>query len=431
MDILNFIKDVTKEADAFAHHPVKELSLEDRLLYLNGLALVMNADGQISDSEKEYLTILIKSFDLDQSLLNDLVAFAQSPDKDTALAFFRAFRRNPLAQLFLFDAYMMAMRDEDLHEKERAVIDKIAEQLEMIKGTQRDIFDLFCHIKHKDWEESSLYFSSHLLNPEHFKHLLEYYEVDLESLLATTNKLRERRLKAKMGHIFDHLEWIPLRYESYNQEVSVEGKEITKDFIDLSLTYGQILPFLQSMLDRRQVKVVGIKVVYQHENQGKEIELEYLDLALVKIQFDSLSRTFFIDKCIEDDQVEGKCFNRLIQDYWKQFGVDESLIASGLGEVDPDSSEIFVTFMDGSESRAISIIFPSGENRQSLEDEIVLGDDNNFYRNCEDLNVEPERVSVFSLAPEKPTINNKKFFARPLDMNIGEILSSGKIRLTR
>ena len=47
MDILNFIQDVTKESNSFTHHPVKELSLEDRLLYLNGLALVMNADGQI------------------------------------------------------------------------------------------------------------------------------------------------------------------------------------------------------------------------------------------------------------------------------------------------------------------------------------------------------------------------------------------------
>ena len=141
MNILDFIQDVTKEANAFTNHPVKKLSLEDRLLYLHGLALVMNADDQI---EKDYLTILIKSFDLDQSLLTDLVAFAQSPDKDTTLAFFRTFRRNPLAQLFLFDAYMIAMRDEELHEKEQAVIDKLADQLEVLKGPNR-IF-LICFV---------------------------------------------------------------------------------------------------------------------------------------------------------------------------------------------------------------------------------------------------------------------------------------------
>ena len=359
-------------------------------------------------------------------------SFAQSPDKDTTLAFFRVYRRNPLAQLFLFDAYMMAMRDEDLHEKEQAVIDKIAEQLEVLNGTRQDIYDLFCHIKHKDWEESSLYFSSHLLNPEYFKHLLEYYEVDLESLLATTNKLRERRLKAKMGHIFDHIEWIPLHYESDNQEVSFDGKEITKDFVDLSLTYGQILPFLQSMLDRRQIHCVGENMVYLHGDQRKEIESEYLNLALVKIKFDSLSRTFFIEKGIEDDRVEGKCFSKLIEDYWKRLGIDKSLIATGLSEEGPAVSQInhyLIEYMDETVGSVIAITFPSGQHRQTLEGEIVLGTDNKFYENCEDQKLTGIAGSIFLRTFRRK--NNMKLLSGSLDMSFGEILSSGKIRLTR
>ncbi len=157
-DILDLIHDATKEANSFENHPAKALPLEERLSYLNGLALVMNADAEISEDEKEYLRILIKSFDLDESCLNDFVTFAQAPDKDTIQAFFRTFRRKPLAQLFLFDAYMMGMRDGQLQDKERAVIDKMAEQLEILKGTRRDIFDLFCHIQNKDWTESSFVF---------------------------------------------------------------------------------------------------------------------------------------------------------------------------------------------------------------------------------------------------------------------------------
>ena len=64
----------------------------------------------------------------------------------------------------------------------KAVVDKIAEQLEVLKGTYQDIYDLFCHIKNKDWDESALYFSSHLLNPEHFKHLLDYFEVEIDTV---------------------------------------------------------------------------------------------------------------------------------------------------------------------------------------------------------------------------------------------------------
>ena len=44
-DILDMLNEATKEADVFESHPARELSLEDRLLYLNGLAIVNNADG--------------------------------------------------------------------------------------------------------------------------------------------------------------------------------------------------------------------------------------------------------------------------------------------------------------------------------------------------------------------------------------------------
>ncbi|WP_155522528.1 TerB family tellurite resistance protein, partial [Salinivibrio sp. HTSP] len=176
MDILDVINEATKEANAFENHAAKDLPLEERLLYLQGLALVMNADGDIHPEEKEYILILIKSFEMDEAILDSFVEFAQRPDKDTVQAFFRTFRRRPIAQLFLFDALMMTRRDDNIDEKEKAVVDKIAEQLEVLKGIYQDIFDFFCHIKNKDWEESSLYFSSHLLNSEYFKHLLHYFD---------------------------------------------------------------------------------------------------------------------------------------------------------------------------------------------------------------------------------------------------------------
>ncbi|XNJ85057.1 TerB family tellurite resistance protein [Vibrio cyclitrophicus] len=194
LDILDIINEATKEANSFENHAAKNLTLEERLLYLQGLALVMNADGEIHPEEKEYLRILIKSFEMDESILESFVEFAQRPDKDTIQAFFRTFRRRPIAQLFLFDALMMTRRDDSVDEREKAVVDKIAEQLEVLKGTYQDIFDLFCHIKNRDWDESGLYFNSHLVNPDNFKHLLDYYEVDFDELKSATLEKKKSRL---------------------------------------------------------------------------------------------------------------------------------------------------------------------------------------------------------------------------------------------
>ncbi|MDW1627196.1 TerB family tellurite resistance protein [Vibrio sp. Y176] len=250
LDILDIINEATKEANSFENHPAKDLSLEERLLYLQGIALVMNADGMIHPEEKEFIRILIKSFEMDESILESVVEFAQCPDKDTVQAFFRTFRRRPISQLFLFDALVMTRRDENVDERENAVVDKIAEQLEVLKGTYQDIFDLFCHIKNKDWEESSLYFSSHLLNPEYFRHLLDYYEVDFEGLLERTKNIRNKRV----------LEIFKSRVNSLSESNEMK----------ITLNNDVVLPIIQSGIDRGEVKVFMGKIIFPEE---KECEL--------------------------------------------------------------------------------------------------------------------------------------------------------------
>ncbi|ELA9388324.1 hypothetical protein HJ120_04275 [Vibrio parahaemolyticus] len=250
LDILDIINEATKEANSFENHAAKDLSLEERLLYLQGIALVMNADGVIHHEEKEFIRILIKSFEMDESILESVVEFAQCPDKDTVQAFFRTFRRRPISQLFLFDALVMTRRDENVDEREKAVVDKIAEQLEVLKGTYQDIFDLFCHIKNKDWEESSLYFSSHLLNPEYFRHLLDYYEVDFEDLLERTKNIRNKRV----------LEIFKSRVKSLSESNEMK----------ITLNNDVVLPIIQSGIDRGEVKVFMGKIIFPEE---KECEL--------------------------------------------------------------------------------------------------------------------------------------------------------------
>ncbi|HCH0716078.1 TPA: hypothetical protein NKO89_000044 [Vibrio parahaemolyticus] len=250
LDILDVINEATKEANSFENHAAKDLTLEERLLYLQGLALVMNADGEIHAEEKEYIRILIKSFEMDESILESFVEFAQHPDKDTVQAFFRTFRRRPIAQLFLFDALMMTRRDDSVDEREKSVVDKIAEQLEVLKGTYQDIFELFCHLKNKDWDESSVFFSSHLLNPNHFKHLLDYYEVDFDDLMIRTNEIRKDKL---IRIVADRLNFV------------------FSDTIKIELKTDIIIPMLQQMLDRGELIVSNDTVLF---SDGSSLKLE-------------------------------------------------------------------------------------------------------------------------------------------------------------
>lgn len=285
-DILDLINEATKEADAFEDHPARELSLEERLLYLNGLALVMSADNDIDVEEKEYIRILIKSFEIDEIALDSFIEFAQAPDKDTIQAFFRTFRRRPIAQLFLFDALMMTRRDGKVEDKEIAVVNKIADQLEILKGTQQDIFDLFCHIKNRHWNESALYFSSHLLNPEHFKHLLDYHEVDFDELMKETDALRTDRL----------LNIIAQKNSNEENSTPIIDNEI-------------LMPALQAEVDRGSTSVVNNKITITDNDYINEIDLSSLGLGWNK----EYCALYLIESKIIEDRDIIKYFLNLLE----------------------------------------------------------------------------------------------------------------------
>ncbi|ENV2992063.1 TerB family tellurite resistance protein [Vibrio vulnificus] len=301
LDILDIINDATKEANSFENHAAKNLTLEERILYLQGLALVMNADGEIHPEEKEYIRILIKSFEMDEAILESFVEFAQRPDKDTVQAFFRTFRRRPIAQLFLFDALMMTRRDDIIDEKEKAVVDKIAEQLEVLKGTYQDIFDLFCHIKNKDWDESALYFTSHLLDVDNFKHLLSYYSIDNEDLVYRTETLSKKRLQQyiqkKMG-ITDIL-WGDLSYN--NESINASGKKISmKPIKNLkSFSYEIIVPYIQHLIDRNEA-IVNNEVLYLGVDNGGEFVFNLDDVFL---KYDKLNKIIYLSQEVNEADI--------------------------------------------------------------------------------------------------------------------------------
>ncbi|HCE2271432.1 TPA: TerB family tellurite resistance protein [Vibrio parahaemolyticus] len=318
LDILDVINEATKEANSFENHAAKDLTLEERLLYLQGLALVMNADGEIHAEEKEYIRILIKSFEMDESILDSFVEFAQHPDKDTVQVFFRTFRRRPIAQLFLFDALMMTRRDDFVNEREKAVVDKIAEQLEVRAGNYQDIYDLFCHIKNKDWEESAIYFNSHLLDVNNFKHLLSYYSVEHSDLIERTNELRRNRLQKylqkKMG--ITDLSWGDLSYS--NEKIIPTGEKISQNPVkNLNLfSYEIIVPYLQHLINRNEA-IVCNDVLFLISGNNEEF---VFNLSEVSLNYDKLSKSINLDSDINEVDII-KCPNNII---FKLLGVSET-----------------------------------------------------------------------------------------------------------
>ena len=315
LDMLTSFMEATKEPIAFENHPIAQQGIEGQLLYLQGLALVMNADNDIHETEVEYLQILINSFSLDSSVLDDVIDFAKAPDKVTIQAFVAYYRRKPLAQLFLFDALMMTRRDNQVHEKEMPLVNAIAQQLEILKGTQQDIFDLFCHIKNRNWQESALYFSSHLLNLDHFKHLLAYHEIEFDELMAETADLRSNRLIEQIKKKVNPgaLEWEKLSYSKRNYKPEFE---ITTNFIPSLLSHELLLPFLQFKLAHHELRISNDDIYIAKSAE----ETLYATLSDLSLEYDNESDVLSVkseyvsgDKLVISNKLSKDFFDLILQ----------------------------------------------------------------------------------------------------------------------
>ena len=445
LDMLATFIDATKEPSAFENHPIAQQGIEGQLLYLQGLALVMNADNDIHETEVEYLQILINSFSLDSSVLNDVIDFAKVPDKTTIQAFVEYYRRKPLAQLFLFDALMMTRRDNQVHEKEMPLVNAMATQLGILKGTQQDIFDLFCHIKNRNWQESALYFSCHLLNPDHFKHLLEYHEIEFEELMAETADIRKGQLveaiKNKIN--IDAMEWEVLNYTKDNYEPEFE---ITTNFIPNLLTHELLLPFLQIKLERHELRISNddiyivksaeeilyatlsdLSLEYDNERNVLSIKAEYVSGDKIVVS-NELSKDFFdlILQSLQPKATASKPYNDLNAILRCIFSAEIAQAENSIIQKDSFhgmSAAFRVRNLLGADTQASmkyfesikeeKVFFPYSKNH-FLKNEIVIGLNEQLYMNT-------------GCVGEAP-INDVDYLC---DLSPWEVLVSGQFRLMR
>jgi len=186
MGILDMLDEASMETEIIENHPVKLLTLEEQILYLQGLSLVMNANDEIVTEQKDYLLLLIRSFKLDSSIIDEIISFCQQPDKETVVSFFNTFKIHKNKHNFLLDTFVMVSKLNEDQEKSEFVqcqaMDKIAKSLNISETEVDSIESLMKAVLSGDSKELSKQFNSAGLDKKQFEYLLEFYGLDINFL---------------------------------------------------------------------------------------------------------------------------------------------------------------------------------------------------------------------------------------------------------
>ncbi|MDW2154124.1 TerB family tellurite resistance protein [Vibrio sp. 2092] len=181
VNILNTINTAAKNMLSFDSHAAKQLSLEEKLLYLQGLALVMNADQEIHEKEKEYLKVLIRSFEIDESVIDTLEEFSLNPDQDTIQCILKAFMKRDMSITLLFDMFMIANSDGDISDREISVIKSLCLHFKLDINQFSKINMFFCSMSIKpNFDDLLLLQDIPIVN---YLHLFEFFNIEKSEII--------------------------------------------------------------------------------------------------------------------------------------------------------------------------------------------------------------------------------------------------------
>lgn len=181
--------------------------------------------------------------------------------------------------------------------------------MEVLKGTYQDIYDLFCHIKNKDWKESALYFSSHLLNPDYFNHILDYYEVDLNELQKSNELNHISRLSEVFSRELKKINSDSLNHKWGKLENATHGfSRITSQPVsNYPLPKSIFITWIQSKLDKNMMSVRH-GVLYLDEDCN--VDIESLGLSYNEIGKSILFKSELSEgECITEQDILNRYFS--------------------------------------------------------------------------------------------------------------------------
>lgn len=189
MNALNLLKKVKIQTLSFEKHPCKDLDIDSKIHYLNGLSLLTNIDENIDEKEQEYLTILITSFGLERSQLEEFLEFAKNPDEEMILQMMEAFMSKDIKYNFLIDAMLIASVDKNYDENEKAVVEQYFEMLKISHKEQKDLKHIYKLFYTQDGNGLFRYFTrNNYIKKERFEYLLDYFKIDFNYELIEDEK---------------------------------------------------------------------------------------------------------------------------------------------------------------------------------------------------------------------------------------------------
>ena len=180
MSALDLIKKAKTQVTKFEKHPAKDMEIEKKLHYLNGLALVMNEDDDISDKEKDYISILINSFELSNEHIDSVIEFAKNPDANAVIDMLGSFEGTDIKNTFLLDCIILAGRDGEIDNKEKTIISEYKEALSISNEEIENYYVLYDLILKNDISGiNELLLQKKTLKVELFQYILDYNNLDI------------------------------------------------------------------------------------------------------------------------------------------------------------------------------------------------------------------------------------------------------------
>lgn len=258
MKVLDFVKEAKAEALLCENHPAKELEYVQKQQYLNGIALISNADDKISDSVKEYLSILLISFGHPKEKINDLIAFAQNPDKAVWLEIIEYLKTTEIKYTFMLDCLFLANKDKKYSENEKELIDYYFEVLKFNYVEKTQILEIFNALNKYDPKAIYKILHMNLVIPKNsYWFLFEFFKIDV-------NKIN----KDILDEVKDEIQFETIKIEAYTRMSNIWN--LTPEQASKFILYVTKLPisnklfiyFLQMLNDIQKIKITNEGLVY-------------------------------------------------------------------------------------------------------------------------------------------------------------------------
>jgi len=188
MEILDMLDKQGEAPKLFDEHPVKLLNIEEQLLYLYLLAFIMNASGDIDAKQKNYLLLLIHSFELDISIMEEMICFCQQPEQEIIDEFYKLFKGHKNRINFLFDALIMcsklAKTQHRINKKQKRAINKISINLMINNRKIRELDELLPTVTSTNNDKIKAVLRSKLFAESQFEYLAKLYDFNIKLIVG-------------------------------------------------------------------------------------------------------------------------------------------------------------------------------------------------------------------------------------------------------